>query len=122
MNPLKSQADRLFSLYIRKKELDEFGNVQCWTCGVMNPINQMECGHIISRKYLAGRYNELNAMPQCHDCNSKMSQHDLLEWVKRNEPNQYDYLMKLKRTVKHYSESEMKELIVALKLKLEGLG
>lgn len=59
---LKREADRLFSLYIRAKYPKE-----CYTCRAKGKT--LQCGHFISRSYLATRWNESNARPQCTGCN-----------------------------------------------------
>lgn len=50
-------ADRLFSLYIRNRD-----GWQCRACG--SPFN-VQCGHIISRRYRAIRFSPQNAVALC---------------------------------------------------------
>lgn len=58
---LKSSLDAIFSIYIRAK----YGKT-CYTCGGQGTL---QCGHFISRSYLATRWDESNARPQCVGCN-----------------------------------------------------
>lgn len=58
---LKSSLDAIFSIYIRAK----YGKT-CYTCGGSGTL---QCGHFISRSYLATRWDESNARPQCVGCN-----------------------------------------------------
>lgn len=58
---LKSSLDAIFSIYIRTK----YGKT-CYTCGGQGTL---QCGHFISRSYLATRWDESNARPQCVGCN-----------------------------------------------------
>lgn len=53
-------ADNAFSKFI----LAKYGK-NCYTCG--NPA--ADCGHFISRRHMATRYDERNARPQCTYCN-----------------------------------------------------
>ena len=70
---LKKEADRLFSLYIRQKYADSEGMVRCFTCPkVIHYLEgrKINCGHFVSRAYLATRYDERNCRPQCWGCNN----------------------------------------------------
>lgn len=59
---LKKELDRVFSLYIRKIHPHK-----CYTCGKTD--GPMQCGHFVSRQYLATRWSEDNCRPQCWGCN-----------------------------------------------------
>lgn len=61
LSKLKRETDKYFSLYIRAKYPKE-----CYTCGGRGTL---QCGHFISRSYLATRWTESNARPQCVGCN-----------------------------------------------------
>jgi len=54
----KKELDRVFSLYIRAKFPP-----RCYTCGKVGV--SLQCGHFISRQYLATRWDENNCRPQC---------------------------------------------------------
>lgn len=66
---LRKEADKIFSLYIRKKYSDDFDRVVCYTCGKIFPSKQIQNGHFVKRQYLATRYSEDNCRPQCVGCN-----------------------------------------------------
>lgn len=59
---LKKELDKYFSLYIRK-----IFPHQCYTCGKTEGL--MQCGHFVSRQYLATRWSVDNCRPQCWGCN-----------------------------------------------------
>lgn len=59
---LKKELDRIFSLYIRKVH-----PAKCYTCGKTDTA--LQCGHFVSRSYLATRFHENNCRPQCIGCN-----------------------------------------------------
>lgn len=66
---LKKELDKVFSLYIRQKFSDSNGNNRCYTCGKAGTIKTMQCGHFVSRQYLATRWDENNCRIQCAGCN-----------------------------------------------------
>lgn len=67
---LKKELDKLFSIYIRQKFSNKDGSATCYTCGQRKESwKQLQCGHFISRQYLATRYEENNCRPQCAGCN-----------------------------------------------------
>ena len=57
----KGELDRVFSIYIRKI----YPKV-CYTCN--KPAERLQCGHYISRQYLATRWSIENCRPQCWGC------------------------------------------------------
>jgi hypothetical protein len=66
---LVNAADRCFSLYIRQRGSDGVGN-HCFTCDVYLPIEDLQNGHFMARRYYATRWHPVNCWPQCNDCNS----------------------------------------------------
>ena len=70
ISKLKKELDKWFSLYIRLRDSNEYGMVQCFTCGIVKPYNKgMQCGHFQSRIHLSTRFDEQNCQPQCVACN-----------------------------------------------------
>jgi hypothetical protein len=59
---LKIELDKVFSIYIRQKF-----PARCYTCGKTDTA--LQCGHFVSRQYLATRWHENNCRPQCIGCN-----------------------------------------------------
>lgn len=64
ISKLKKKLDSLFSKYIRAKY-----PAKCFTCGLVKRRKNLQCGHFVSRKYLATRWEEKNCRPQCAGCN-----------------------------------------------------
>jgi hypothetical protein len=62
-------ADEKASEYTRKKYSDHSGFVKCWTCTSYKHWKQQTCGHYMARRHNATRWEELNLMPQCQQCN-----------------------------------------------------
>ena|SRR3990167_10524177 len=65
---LKGKLDNVFSKYIRLKYAKN-GQVACYTCSVIKPVAEMQCGHWIPRNNLSTRFSEENCRPQCVGCN-----------------------------------------------------
>lgn len=57
---LKKELDRVFSIWVRR------GAKTCYTCG---KVAALQCGHFVSRSYLATRWEPDNCRPQCWGCN-----------------------------------------------------
>ena len=70
ISKLKKELDKWFSLYIRLRDANEYGMVQCFTCGVVRGYKDgMQNGHFQSRKHMATRFHEDNCQIQCLKCN-----------------------------------------------------
>ena len=67
---LIKKLDKVFSLWVRMKDADHTGQVNCFTCGISKDWKyEMDAGHFQSRGKYATRWHELNVMPQCKRCN-----------------------------------------------------
>lgn len=66
---LKKALDKVFSIYIRERDSDQYGVGTCITCGRMNQWKYMDNGHYIKSQYLATRFDEKNCNLQCKHCN-----------------------------------------------------
>jgi len=60
--------DRHFSIFIRNR-LAKNNIVECFTCGSQDHWKNTDCGHFMSRKHYATRWDELNCQVQCKKCN-----------------------------------------------------
>jgi hypothetical protein len=65
----KAKADKYFSQYIRLKHSIN-GVCECVTCGERFDWKRIHCGHFMSRRYQATRFDEKNCAPQCVSCNT----------------------------------------------------
>lgn len=68
---LINELDRVFSIFIRKRDADDDGVVRCVTCNFVAHWSRLTCGHFRKRRHMATRWNEHNALPQCSECNGK---------------------------------------------------
>tara|TARA_R110001583_G_scaffold115588_1_gene266126 strand:- start:1071 stop:1475 length:405 start_codon:yes stop_codon:yes gene_type:complete len=64
ISKLKKELDKWFSLFIRLRDANEYGMVQCFTSGRIYHYKSIHAGHFISRKRLATRWCENNVQPQ----------------------------------------------------------
>ena len=63
------ELDRVYSIYIRMRDADDYGRVKCCTCDMVAHWSEMDCGHYISRYNLSTRFDERNCHAQCKRCN-----------------------------------------------------
>lgn len=64
-----ARLDKVFSDYIRLRDMDEFGLCQCITCGRRFGWHDMDAGHFIQRDRKRTRWDERNVNAQCKHCN-----------------------------------------------------
>jgi hypothetical protein len=69
LSSLEKKLDQVFSWYIRKSHADKNGYCKCVTCGKVVHWKDIQCGHFISRRHKATRWEEKNCGPQCVGCN-----------------------------------------------------
>ena len=69
LSKLKKELDKWFSLYIRLRHATDTGLAQCHTCGKIDHYKKLQCGHFLSRRHHATRWNETNCQVQCVKCN-----------------------------------------------------
>ena len=62
-------ADKIFSEFIRRRNANELGITECFTCGKVDHWKKLQCGHFQSRKHYNTRWNETNCQVQCAGCN-----------------------------------------------------
>lgn len=72
LSKLEKKLDKEFSDYIRRKDADDGGTVECVTCGVLGFWREMDCGHFVKRQHRATRWDERNASTQCRRDNHFM--------------------------------------------------
>jgi len=63
-----AKLDKVFSHYIRQRGSVN-GMATCFTCGKVDEWQNMDCGHFMSRKHYATRWDESNCQVQCKSCN-----------------------------------------------------
>jgi hypothetical protein len=66
---LVKKLDEEFSRFIRLRDCNKDGYGKCVTCKHWDHWTKMQCGHFMSRKHMATRYEERNCSMQCGGCN-----------------------------------------------------
>ena len=122
---LKKALDRVFSLYIRFKASDGRGVATCVSCGAIGPLKDLQCGHFVSRSYLATRWLEANCATQCVQCNifKKGNLAAYAAWgVGVYGPDWPARMVALSKTPTKYSRSDLEALILDYETRVETLG
>ena len=57
---LKDTLDKVFSEYIRLRDVREDGTFICISCNNGFPYEVSDCGHYISREHMSTRFSEEN--------------------------------------------------------------
>jgi hypothetical protein len=118
---LIQEADRLFSIYIRSREADQYGMVRCFTCGTRATWKVMQCGHFVGRANFSTRWHDENCQIQCQTCN--VIKHGNLAEYAKNLDLKYgegtaDELRALSRLIQRMNENDLRKLIVSIKSKI----
>ena len=121
---LKRELDKVFSNYIRLRDSDSKGYVSCITCGRVLYYKDLDCGHFISRKDLANRFDEKNANGQCKSCNQflqgNLEAYERMINIKWGK-NTSEELIDKKNTVSRITYYEYEEMIRYYKERVEIL-
>ena len=125
ISKLKKELDKWFSLYIRLREANEYGMVQCFTCGIVRGYKDgMQNGHFQSRKHMATRFDEENCQVQCIKCNIFDSGQQYLFSLRLDEKygaGTSEELEYLARTIHKVSRVEYEEQISYYKKLVKNL-
>lgn len=113
---LIKKLDSVFSQFIRKRDKG-----RCFTCGVIKPWKEMQCGHYVPRGNHSTRFDEINCNAQCENCNvyhegqTKLYREAL---IKMHGKAAILALEARKYEIRQYTSQELRELIKAYKIKL----
>ena len=125
ISKLKKELDTIFSVFIRLREANEYGMVQCFTCGVVRGYKDgMQNGHFQSRKHMATRFDTENCQVQCLKCNIFDSGQQYLFSLRLDEKygeGTAEELEYLARTIHKVSRVEYEEQISYYKNLVENL-
>lgn len=116
--PLKSlekKLDRVFSEYIRKRDADEGGTTECFTCGkLLDWKHEAQAGHWIKRQHRSTRWHPLNVQPQCAGCNlykSGAMDEFAGSLLKKYGPQAVEELLSLKRQPVKHTRADLEKMI-----------
>lgn len=118
------EADRVFSIYIRKKDAIN-GIARCVTCGASGHWKLMHNGHYLSRRIIAIRWNQVNCNVQCERCNIELSGNlgryrDYLQ--QKHGAEVEEYLRHKMRTKGKTTNAEIQDIIDTYKTKIDELN
>jgi len=125
MNVLK--LDHIFSKYIRLLWADKGGMVKCYTCPGVLRWEDAQCGHFMSRRFMATRFMLNNCRVQCPGCNLNCSdggeKQAVFEANLRKELGDevVDGVILAARSVKKWAPWEIKEMEYYYKERVERL-
>ena len=120
VSKLKKVLDALVSRYVRLS-----GNGRCYTCGLVRPLLELQCGHFISRAHSATRYDLDNLRPQCVNCNVWRRGNTAFfaaNLIAELGKERFDALIKRGRSYHSFTVRELEGLIADFKEKLSTLG
>lgn len=111
---LIEKLDKAFSVYIRTRNANLDGLVECITCGTVRHWKQMQCGHFMSRVKYATRWNEFNAAPQCQKCNifNQGEQYKFAKWLEETYGQEkVEEIVRLSNTTAKFSDGDLEEML-----------
>lgn len=127
LQTLVDDLDIIFSRYIRLKEANEHGIVQCYTCPDSGHWKHMQCGHFIPRAHMYTRFSEDNCKQQCDQCNRGKDGNlkAFAAYLESDKPGSVEILHEQGRIVQHWTRDELKAMIGdytrKVKLLLKGI-
>jgi len=121
---LKAKLDKIFSEFIRLRDSNHEGYVQCVSCGNVHYWREVDCGHYINRKHMNTRYNEKNCNGQCRSCNrfdEGNASGYTLGLISKYGKDIIDILIMAKNLTQKHSYSELEILIDYYKKEVKEL-
>lgn len=121
---LKADLWDLFSEYVRRSNINEYGLVSCVTCKCEKDWKSMQAGHFVSRSHNTVFVDPHNVHPQCYHCNMTLKGNMIayhafmLETYGQEEIDRLQRLAKVNHQFKPY---ELENLIKQTKEKLKEI-
>jgi nitrate/TMAO reductase-like tetraheme cytochrome c subunit len=107
---LVAELDRVFSLWIRARDHEEFGGI----CSLCHSQKAIQCAHLISRSKHSVRWDPRNAYAQCAGCNVRHefhSQYYTSWWVARHGVESYQQLFRDSNKIAKFSRQDLEDMI-----------
>lgn len=124
ISSLKKKAWKLMSEFIRRRNADWKGEVQCVTCGLVKHWKQLQAGHFIPGRRNSILFDERNIHAQCYGCNV-MKQGNTVKYFRFMQRTYGDTVIEelehLNTIDKQFQPKELEELIQDLKEKINEL-
>lgn len=108
---LKLEADKLFSLWVRESGQCKLEGMDHITCS-----GNLQCMHVVSRRYFIIRWDRINAMPGCqaHHYYYTNNPWEWQELIKDRFPEVYNYVNKKRLQV---WDGDIEKILVYIKSK-----
>ena len=72
---LVKKLDRIFSQYIRLRDVMPNGYGRCISCGKIKHYKDLDAGHFFGRTHMSTRFDEDNVSAECRFCNRMSADH-----------------------------------------------
>lgn len=122
---LVDRLDRVFSAYIRLRDVMPNGMGRCISCGKIKPYSELDCGHFFSRVNMATRFDEDNCNAECRGCNRASADHLIYyqeSLIKKIGVSRFSTLRERARSIKKWDNSELEEMIEKYKHEVKRLS
>lgn len=113
-----ARFDKVFSEYVRRKDADHRGYIQCFTCGVVKHWKEVDAGHFQTRAKYSTRWDCDNVKPQCKGCNMTNGgqQYVFGRMLDHHHGDGFaDQVVKKSNQMRKWSSSEMEAEILRLR-------
>lgn len=122
---LVKKLDKVFSQYIRLRDVMPSGFFKCISCGKIKPFAEADCGHYHSRTHMATRFEEDNCHCECKGCNRFSADH-LIGYrenlITKIGFSRVERLNVLAHSQKHWLDCELEEKIAYYKAEVKRLS
>ncbi len=122
---LVDRLDRVFSAYIRLRDIMPNGMGKCISCGKIKPYGELDCGHFFSRVNMATRFDEDNCHAECRGCNRASADHLIYyqeNLIRKIGVSRFSTLRERARSTKKWDNSELERMIVKYKNEVKRLS
>lgn len=122
---LIKKLDKVFSLYIRLRDVMPSGYGKCISCGKIKAFAELDCGHFHSRTHMATRFDEDNCSAECRFCNRFSADHLIgyeRNLKKKIGENRFNLLNVKAHSCKHWSDFELEAMIKHYKEEIKKLS
>lgn len=122
---LVKKLDKVFSAYIRLRDVMANGCFRCISCGQIKRFEQGDCGHYHSRIHMATRWEPDNCSMECRACNRVSSDHLIgyrRNLIEKIGLDRVDRLEVLAHSPKHWLDFEIEEKIAYFTTEVKRLS
>lgn len=119
-----AKLDKVFSAYIRLRDVMPNGYFKCISCGKIKPFKDADAGHYHSRRHMTTRFHPDNCHAECSACNRFSADH--LEDYRRNliakiGQSRFDQIYVLAHSSCHWTDWELQQMIASYTEKVKVL-